>query len=106
MENCQVAVFAAYASTAGHALIHRELYLRNEWAGDRERLRRAGVPEQVGFATKPVLAMLMIERALAAGTPCAWPAGDCVYGQDPALRAFWIIVLSIVPVVEAKPSVS
>ena len=32
-ENCQVGVFLAYASAHGHALIDRELYLPQSWAG-------------------------------------------------------------------------
>jgi SRSO17 transposase len=38
-ENCQVGVFLAYASRHGHALIDRELYLPQSWAGDRDRRR-------------------------------------------------------------------
>ena len=39
------------------------------------------------FATKPVLAGQMMERALDAGVPCAWVLGDEVYGSDHKLRA-------------------
>ena len=39
-ENCQVGVFLAYASVHGHALIDRELYLPQSWAGDRDRSGR------------------------------------------------------------------
>ena len=41
----------------------------------------------MGFATKPTLATTMICRALDAGVPAAWVAGDEVYGADPKLRA-------------------
>jgi SRSO17 transposase len=44
------------------------------------------VPQDVTFATKPALAKAMIDRAVAAGIPSAWAAGDEVYGADPALR--------------------
>jgi len=50
-ENCQVGVFLAYASVHGHALIDRELYLPQSWAGDRERCREVGIPEESGAAT-------------------------------------------------------
>jgi SRSO17 transposase len=50
-------------------------------------LEAAGVPDQVGFATKPALATQMLARTLDAGVPAAWVTGDEVYGADPALRA-------------------
>jgi SRSO17 transposase len=50
-------------------------------------LATAGVPDQVGFATKPALATAMLARALDAGVPAAWVTGDEVYGADPGLRA-------------------
>jgi SRSO17 transposase len=50
-------------------------------------LKAAGVPDQVLFATKPALAQAMICRALDAGVPAAWVAGDEVYGANPTLRA-------------------
>ncbi len=78
--NCQVGVFAAYASRHGHAFIDRALYLPRAWTDDPARLAAAHVPQEVGFATKPRLAGRMIERAIAAGVPFAWVAGDSVYG--------------------------
>lgn len=86
IENAQVAVFLAYAAPAGRALIDRRVYLPASWCQDRERAAAAGVPEQVGFATKPRLALEMIEQARAAGVPASFVAGDEVYGNDPALR--------------------
>ena len=78
--NCQIGVFAAYASRHGHAFIDRALYLPKAWADDPARLAAAQVPPGVGFATKPRLAGRMVERAIAAGVPFAWVAGDSVYG--------------------------
>ncbi|WAL67696.1 IS701 family transposase [Amycolatopsis cynarae] len=87
IENSQVAVYLTYATTAGHALIDRALYLPKSWTGDRDRCAAAGVPAEVGFATKPALASTMISRALDAGVPAPWVTGDEVYGADPRLRA-------------------
>jgi SRSO17 transposase len=87
IENSQVAVYLTYASTAGHALIDRELYLPRSWTADSARCQAAGIPEGTVFATKPKLATTMIARALDAGAPAAWVAGDEVYGADPGLRA-------------------
>src|SRR5215211_6475537 len=63
IENCQIGVFLAYASLHGHTLIDRELYLPKEWIDNRERCRRAGIPDQRVFATKPVLARQMLSGA-------------------------------------------
>jgi SRSO17 transposase len=78
--NCQVGVFAAYVSSRGHAFIDRHLYLPKAWTGDPDRLAAAHVPEDVRFATKPRLAVDMVERAIGAGVPFAWVAADSVYG--------------------------
>jgi len=78
--NCQIGVFAAYVSQHGHALIDRALYLPKVWADDRTRRLAAHVPEAVRFATKPKLAVSMIERAITAGVAFAWVTGDSVYG--------------------------
>jgi SRSO17 transposase len=87
IENAQVAVYLVYATSAGHGVIDRELYLPRAWTNDPERLAAAGVPDQVGFATKPQLATRMLARALDAGVPAAWVTGDEVYGANPGLRA-------------------
>jgi SRSO17 transposase len=89
IENSQIGVFLAYASAAGRALIDRELYLPKEWVSDRERCREAGIPDDVAFATKQVLAQRMIERAVDAGVPFGWVSGDEVYGNDTKLR-MWL----------------
>src|ERR671928_974256 len=86
IENCQVGVFLGYASRHGQALIDRALYLPKGWTGDAARRAAAGIPDAVGFATKPKLGLAMLDRALEAGVPFAWVAGDCVYGADHRLR--------------------
>ena len=87
MENCQVAVYLSYARRGGHALIDRELYLPESWIADKDRCAAAGILGGTAFATKPDLAWKMTGRALAAGVPAGWVAGDEVYGADPGLRA-------------------
>lgn len=86
IENCQVGVFLGYASRYGHALIDRRLYLPKAWAEDGERRRKASVPEDVAFATKPAMAREMIAAALDAGVCCAWVLADALYGSDYQLR--------------------
>ena len=89
VENCQVGVFAAYVTPdGGRALIDRELYLPAKWTDDRDRCRDAGIGGGVAFSTKPELARKMAERAVEAGIPFSWVAGDEVYGGNPKLRSW------------------
>lgn len=78
--NCQIGVFAAYVSAKGHAFVDRALYLPKNWTADPARLAAAHVPQDTAFATKPALAVQMIERAIVADMPFAWVAADAVYG--------------------------
>ena len=89
IENCQIGVFLAYASSKGAAFLDRALYLPEAWCADRERCREAHIPDAVTFATKPELARRMLERALAAAVPARWVTGDTIYGQDRRLR-LWL----------------
>lgn len=86
IENCQIGVFLAYATSNGHTLIDRELYLPQAWIDDRQRCREAHVPDEVEFATKLQLARQMLQRAKAAGVPAKWVAADEVYGSDYQFR--------------------
>jgi SRSO17 transposase len=79
IENAQVAVFLAYATAAGSALIDREVYLPKGWAVDADRRAAAGVPEHVTFATKITLGRRMLARALDVGVPAAWATADEFY---------------------------
>jgi SRSO17 transposase len=87
-ENCQIGVFLAYASSRGHALIDRELYLPQSWTDDRDRCRAAGIPDEAQFATKAQLAQRLLARALDAGVPFSWFTADEVYGQAKYLRGW------------------
>ncbi|MCX4471328.1 IS701 family transposase [Micromonospora sp. NBC_01655] len=88
VENAQVGVFLAYVTGHGRAMIDRRLYLpQTTWCQQPQRLVAAGVPDEVGFATKPALARQMIAAALDADVPVGWVTGDEVYGADPGLRA-------------------
>jgi SRSO17 transposase len=87
IENAQVAVYLTYAADRGHAMIDRELYLPKSWTSDDRRRTEAGIPAGIDFLTKPALAAGMLTRALNAGVPARWVAGDEVYGADPTLRA-------------------
>ena len=81
IENCQIGVFLCYGTACGAAVIDRALYVPKEWTEDSERMREAGVPEEVSFKTKPQLAR-------EAEVPCGWVCGDTVYGKDRRLHMF------------------
>ena len=82
IENCQVGVSPAFAGRHGRAFLDRELYLPEGWAAGAPRRREAGAPKSVRFATRPALALRMVERAPDAGARAAWVTGDEVYGCD------------------------
>jgi hypothetical protein len=89
VENCQIDVFLTYASTKGHTPIDRRLYSPKDWLDDRERCKKAKIPETVAFQTKPELALEMMQNATSAGVPYSWVVGDCVYGDYDVLR-LWL----------------
>jgi SRSO17 transposase len=88
IDNCQLGVFLAYATGRGHALIDRELYLPTSWTEDRERCAAAGIPEETEFATKPELAVRMLERVHDTGRLTGWFTADEAFGQNPGLRGW------------------
>jgi SRSO17 transposase len=86
-DNCQVAVSLSLATAAASLPVAWRLYLPQEWAEDPARRAKAGVPEEVGFATKPAIALGQVEAALAAGVPRPEAVVmDAGYGADTALR--------------------
>ncbi|MFC7549985.1 IS701 family transposase [Plantactinospora sp. GCM10030261] len=87
IENAQVGVFLAYASLRGHTLIDRRVYLPASWTGDRDRCDRAGVPDDVAFATRSELAADMITAAVQAEVPARWATADEAYGNNTTLRS-------------------
>ena len=80
-------VYASYAALGGHAVVGARLYVPADWAGDRERRRAAGIPEDLEFKTKPQLAAEIIKDLLAEGHCPPWVTGDEVYGRDAKLRS-------------------
>ena len=63
-----------------------QLYLPQEWTDDRARCRKVGVPEELGFKTKPSVARQHIEAALAAGYPHGVVLADAAHGDETAWR--------------------
>ncbi len=85
-ENCQVAVSLSVATWEASLPVAWRLYLPKEWAEDRPRRQRAGVPEEVGFQTKPEIAVGMIGKALEEGVPVGVVLADAGYGSDTRFR--------------------
>src|SRR5260370_902332 len=65
----------------------RSLYLPQSWLEDPKRCAKAGVPPDVGFATKSEIALTLIEQALADQVLPAPVLGDSAYGDGFAFRA-------------------
>jgi DDE superfamily endonuclease len=87
VENCVTTVFCAYVTTAGSCWVDFDVYMPQRWADDPARRDRAGVPQDLKFATKPELADAQIRRLVATGIGIDWTAGDEVYGRSASLRA-------------------
>jgi SRSO17 transposase len=85
-DNCQVAVSLSVANEAASLPVAYQLYLPKEWAQDRERRARAGVPQELEFRTKPAIALAQIRAAQAAGVPAGVVLADAGYGQDSGFR--------------------
>ena len=85
-ENCQVAVSLSIANAWASLPIAFELYLPEDWSGDPARRTKAGVPTELGFRTKPEIALMQIRRALEDGVPPGVILGDAGYGIDTGFR--------------------
>lgn len=85
VDNCQVAVSLSLATAEGSLPLDYRLYLPQEWADDRKRCERAGVPQEIGFQTKGERAWGQIEAALAADIPRGPVLMDAGYGSEELL---------------------
>jgi len=81
-DNCQVAVSVSLACEEGSLPVAWQLYLPRAWAEDTQRRRKAGVPEEVEFATKPQIALQQLRHLLDQGAPKHCVLADAGYGID------------------------
>jgi SRSO17 transposase len=86
-DNCQVAVSLSIANDQASLPVAYRLYLPQEWTTDSDRLRKAGVPEDVGFKTKHEIALEQLRWACEAGLPRGVTLLDAGYGNNSKLRA-------------------
>lgn len=87
VDNCQVGVFLGYTRGNYRTLIDRRLYLPEDWALDKGRRKKAGVPEEIPFQTKAQLGLEMIKEAIQGDVAFGWIGMDCHYGEHPWLLA-------------------
>ena len=66
-DNCQAAVSLSVSTWNSSLPVAWRLYLPEVWCEDAERCRRAGVPEEIGFQTKPEIALEQIRQAMEPG---------------------------------------
>jgi SRSO17 transposase len=85
IDNCQVGIYLGYVARHAHALVDVRLYLPKEWASDRQRRRKAGIPKEVRFRTRPELALAMLDEHGSA-LPHAWISGDDEMGRSSSCR--------------------
>jgi SRSO17 transposase len=85
-DNCQNAVSISAANHYASLPIGYRLYLPKEWADDEARRRKAGVPDDVTFKTKPEIALDLVKQARKDGIPCGVVLADAGYGADTKFR--------------------
>ena len=84
--NCQIGVSLHAAGAKGTVPLGWALYLPEEWCEDPERRRKAKIPAEISFKTKPELGVELIERAGGWGVRAAPVLGDGAYGENTDLR--------------------
>jgi SRSO17 transposase len=86
VDNCQVGVFAAYASRHGYAFLDKRLYVPQKWFEDSRLSHRqkCKMPLDLSFKTKPQLAAEMYRELRAEGIiPFKYVVADSIYGANP-----------------------
>jgi SRSO17 transposase len=105
-DNCQIAVTLSIANHHASLPVAYRLYLPKEWATDRPRRRKVGVPEEATFKTKPAIALEQLRWACAAGLPRGVVLMDAGYGTDTDLRtSLTALGLSYVAGIQPQTSV-
>ncbi len=85
VDNGQVGIYMGYASRQEHALVDQRLYLPKEWARDKARRKKCGVPSDVRYQTRHQLALDMLENN-GPYLPHRWIAGDDEMGRSSGFR--------------------
>ena len=85
-DNCQVAVSLSASTWSASLPVAWRLYLPETWRQDVQRCRKAGVPEEVKFQTKPEIAVEQIRQALEQQVPVGVVLADAGYGNNTQFR--------------------
>ncbi|MCP1845746.1 SRSO17 transposase [Bradyrhizobium sp. USDA 4524] len=85
-DNCQVAVSLSIANHHASLPVAYCLYLPKEWTEDCDRRRKVGIPAEVGFRTKPEIALEQLRWACASNLPRGVVLMDAGYGNNSDLR--------------------
>jgi len=86
VDNCQVGVFAGYASQYGYALVDKRLFIPEKWFTDdyRDRRKKCKVPGDATYRTKPELATEMLQAISQENVlPFKYVLADKIYGASP-----------------------
>ena len=82
-ENCLVTVHLGYARDDFHCLLDGDVFLPESWSTDRERCREAGIPDNVVYRPKWVIALELYDHAVGNGLEFDWLTFDEGYGGKP-----------------------
>jgi len=104
-DNCQSAVSLSITNHHASLPIGYRLYLPEEWAKDKERRKKAGVPAEIKFQTKPKIAVDLITQALAQGVSLGVVLADAGYGVNTAFRED-VSALGLIYAVGINPTTS
>ncbi len=85
--NCHVVVSCQYADARYSWPVNVRLYLPESWTQDKARCQRAQVPEEATFATKPEIALTLVDEADQWGVPYEAITADAAYGGNLAFLA-------------------
>jgi SRSO17 transposase len=85
VDNCQVGIYMGYASGKEHALVDTRLYMPKQWAKDKARRKKCGVPKDIRYQTRHELALDMLKNN-GKYLPHVWIAGDDEMGRSSRFR--------------------
>lgn len=80
VDNCQVGLYLGYVSRREHALVDVRLYVPQEWATNKKRRQKAGIPKEIRFRTRHELFLEMLDER-GPVLPHGWVSGDDELGR-------------------------